>query len=91
MQPGAGEPRSDRELAMPKDSHRGTHTQAFGQGAEDFPHAPGWGFEAIQDCAIADAEFRLAGLAFEVLDVFVTTVAILADEGMDLVIGNARR
>ena len=69
---------------MPEDPHRSADTQAFGQGAEDFPHAPGGGFEAVQDRAVADAELpgtarqgrcRLAGLAFETrsADVFMAT------------------
>jgi hypothetical protein len=73
---------------MSEDSHRSTDTQAFSQGAEDFPHAARRGFEAVQDRAIADAELRATGLALEVLDVFLATVATAADEGVDVVIGD---
>jgi hypothetical protein len=74
---------------VPEDPHRSTHTQAFGQGAEDFPHATGGGLEAIQGRAITDAEFCPTGLAREVLNIFLATVAAAADEGVDLFIGDA--
>jgi hypothetical protein len=62
---------------------------AFGQSTEDFSHATRRGFEAVQDRTIADAEFGLAGLALEIPDVFLAAVATAADEGVDLVIGDA--
>lgn len=74
---------------MPEDPHRGADTQAFGQSTQDFPHATRRGFEAVQDRAAADAEFGLAGLALEVLDVCLATEATVADEGVDLVIRDA--
>ena len=74
---------------MSENPHGSTHTQAFSQGAEHFPDATSRGLESIQDRAVADAEFGLAGLALEVPDVFVATVAGAADEGVDLVIGDA--
>jgi hypothetical protein len=72
-----------------EDPHRSAHTQAFGQGAEDFTYATGRGLEAIQDRAITDAEFCPTGLALEVLDIFLATVAAAADETVDLFIGDA--
>lgn len=74
---------------MPKDAHRSADTQAFGQSAEDLSHAPGGGFETIQDRAKADAEFCLAGLALEISNVFLAAVAATADKGVDLIIGDA--
>lgn len=90
VQTGASEPGSDCELAVPEDPHGSTDTQAFGQGAQDFTHATGGSFEAVQDRAIADAELRLAGLALEILNVFMAAVATTTDKGMDLIIGNAK-
>ena len=87
---------------MPENPHGSTDTQAFGQGAEDFPHAVRRGFEAVQDRTIADAEFGLAGLALEILDVFSATaarpagnrrandrVAAAADESVGVFVGDA--
>jgi len=73
---------------VPEDTHCGSHTQSFGEGAEDFSYATGGGFEAVQDRAVTDTEFRPTGLAFEILDVFSATVAAVPDEGMDLLIRN---
>ncbi len=53
------------------------------------PHATGRRFEAVQDRAVADAEFGLAGLALEVREVLLATVAATADEGVDVFIGDA--
>ncbi len=64
---------------MPEDSHRGTNTQAFSQGAEDFPHATGGGLEAIQGRAVTGAEFRPTGLALEIPDVFLAAMATTAE------------
>ena len=108
MQTGACQPGADGEFAVPEDPHGRAHTQPFGQGAEDFPDATSGRFEAVQDRAIANAEFPgtarhavsqptagrraggdrcgLTGLALEVSDIFLATVA---DEGVDLVIGDA--
>jgi hypothetical protein len=74
---------------MPENPHGSPDTQAFVHGAEDFPHPTGGGFEAIQDCAVTDAELCPAGLALKVLDVFLTAVATAADKGVDLIIGDA--
>jgi len=54
--------------------------------------------EAVQDRAVTDTEFLgiarqgrrcPTGLALEVLDVFLATVAAAADQGVDLFIGDA--
>src|SRR5579859_3510918 len=74
---------------MPENPHGSANAQAFGQGAQDFPHATGRSFEAVQDRAVADAELGLAGLALEILDIFLAAVAAVADEGVDQVIGDA--
>jgi hypothetical protein len=76
---------------MPEDPHRGAETQAFDQDAENFPYATRRGFESVQDRAVADAGFGLAGLALEILDVFLATVATAADDGVDLFIGDVVR
>ncbi len=89
MKASSREPCSDCEFTISENPHGGPDTQAFGQGAQDFPHATGRRFEAVQDGAVADAELGLAGLALEVLDVFSPTVAATADGGVDLVIGDA--
>ena len=98
MQPGTCQPGADPKFAVPEDSHRSAHTQAFGQGAEDFLHATGGGFEAIQCRDITDAEFPgtarqgrccPTGLALEIPDLFWPTMAAVADEGVDVFIGNA--
>jgi|SRR5579859_4644138 len=96
MSAGVREPSSDREFNMSENSHGSANTQAFGQSAEDFTHATGRRFETVQDRAVADAELpgtRVrgrcgpAGLAFETrsADIFLPTVAAMADKGVDLV------
>jgi hypothetical protein len=89
VQPGPCQPVSDREFAVPEDPHGSSYSQAFGQGAEHLADATSRGLEPIQDCAVADTEFCLAGLALEIPDEFLTTMATTADEGVDLIIGDA--
>jgi hypothetical protein len=48
------------------------------------------GFEAVQDRTVADAELCPARLALEIPDVFLAAVAATADEGVDLIMGDAR-
>ena len=89
MQSSACEPGADREFTVSEHPHGSANAQAFGQGAEDFTHATRRRFEAVQDRAVADAEFCLAGLALEISDVFSAAVAATADEGVHLIIGDA--
>jgi hypothetical protein len=89
VQPGACKPGADREFAVPEDPHGSADTQAFGPGAKNLPHATGRDLEAIEDRAIADTEFRLTSLALKILDVFLATVAAVADEGVDLFIDDS--
>jgi catechol 2,3-dioxygenase-like lactoylglutathione lyase family enzyme len=79
-----------------EDPHGSAHNQSFGEGAEDFPHATRGRFEAVESSAVSDAEFPgparqrrcgLTGLALEVLDVLLATVAGVADEGVDVFMG----
>lgn len=74
---------------MSEDPHGGAHTQAFGQGAEHFPNATSRGLEPIQDRPVPDAELRVAGLDLEIPNIFLATVAAVANESVDLVIGDA--
>ncbi len=87
--PGGLSAGAERECAVPEDSYRSAHTLAFDQGAKDFPPATGGSLEAIRDRAIADAEFCLAGLALEILDVLLASVGTAADKSVDLFIGDA--
>jgi len=69
----------DPHHPLPQAAGSSAHTQPFGQGAEDFADATSRGLKAIQDCTVPDAELGLAGLALEVLDIFLATVATAAD------------
>jgi hypothetical protein len=80
---------AERELGVSEDAHSSSHSQALGQGSEDFPNAARRPFEVVQDRAIADTEFCLAGLALEIPDVFLAAMSTTAEEGVDLIIGDA--
>ena len=88
MLAGPGQPGGDRALAMAKHPHSCGETQAFRERGQHLGDTIGRRFEALAWRVAAGRERRPTGLAAKGLDALPRTMDAVADEGMDVGIGD---
>jgi len=86
--PCTGEPCGDGRVAMPKHPGGSGDRAPFRQGSEHFRNPMGSGFEVVQRRTAAGTEGGATGLAAQGLDPFRFPVGSIADQGVDLRIGD---
>jgi hypothetical protein len=75
-------------MLVAEDPHRGRDIQSFGQRREDFTHALGWGFEAVERNITARAKRGVTSLAAQRHHPLAPPVPSVAREGVDLGVGD---
>ncbi len=83
-----GQPTRDRGMAVAKDPYCRCDIDPFRKRGQHLRNALGCGFEAVQRRVSARAEGRVAGLTAQRLDWLRRPVNAIADQGMDVRIGD---
>ena len=76
-------------MPMAEDAFGRGDIQPFSQRRQDFADPLRWSLEPIERRVAAGREGRATGLAAKGLDAFTVAMCAVADEGMDLGVGDA--
>ena len=87
--PSAGQPGGDGGLSVAEDPLGGGSIQSFGQRREHHGDLLGRSFQAIQGGVAPGSERGMAGLAAKCLDPLSRAMLAIADQSVDLSIGDA--
>ena len=90
MFPCASEPRGDGGLTVAEDPLRGGKVESFSQGGQHECDLLRRGFEAIQGSVTSGRERGAAGLATKGLDRFSLTMLAIANERMNVSVGDPK-
>jgi hypothetical protein len=85
----SGKPGGDGGLSIAEDPFGSRKIQPFGQRREHHCDLVGGGFQTVQGSVAPGSERGMAGLTAERLDLLSTTVLAIADQSVDLSIGDA--
>ena len=85
----APQPAGKRAFIMPDDADCSGDIQPFRQRRQHFTHALRWGGEPVERCVAPGAERGFACLAAEALDGLTFAMGAIADQGMNMCIGDA--